>query len=83
MLNWQVSITSKIMELAIFIILPFLNYTAYTASKRLLSTEQDTELWLPDSIHYISCIPPPPYPEYNPQHKFNNKEIHEQRKRSA
>ncbi len=62
LLNWQVSITSKMMELAIFIILPLLNYTAYTASKRLLSTEQDTELWLPDSIHYTASTPPPPTP---------------------
>ncbi len=43
------------MKLAILIILPFLNNAAYTASKKILSTEQDSELWLPNSIPYTVC----------------------------
>ncbi len=55
------------MKLAILIILPFLNNAAYTASKKILSTEQDTELWLPDSIPYTVCpaFPAPPLPTPN------------------
>ena len=55
------------MKLAILIILPFLNNAAYTASKKILSTEQDTELWLPESIPYTVCpaFPHSPLPTPN------------------